>query len=377
MEKRVLFIASVVKKHILQFHIPYLKWFKERGYIVDVCAGNDFDPKEKKYIPYCDNYYETPFYRTIATAKNYTSYKEVKRLADKNEYTLIHCHTPIAAAIARTALRKKHKSGTTVLYTTHGFHFYKGCPKVYKLYYLAEKYLINYTDGIITINSEDYDAAKKICEGKKCKVFIIPGIGAQLDKVTPAFSDKRAALRKEFGIPNDAFLIMSNSEINQNKNVELSVRAAAKIDGAYMLVCGNGSMLDSCKELAKSLGVGDRILFAGYRYDAKRLLGAADAFIFPSRREGLGMAAIEAMAAGLPLIAAANRGTLEYAEDGVNALLYAPDDFMGFCGAIRRLKDDRELCVKLGENGKKTAQAYELSNAVRAMTEIYEQMLPA
>lgn len=373
MSGRVLFVASVAKKHILQFHIPYLKWFKEQGYTVDVCAGNDFDFGEKPKIPYCDNFYKVPFYRSPIALKNFTSYREVKRLAEKNKYDIIHFHTPVAAVIGRLAVRKPRKKGTVVLYTAHGFHFYKGAPKLYKLYYLIEKLLVRFTDGLITINQEDYGVAKRICEGKKCLPFMIPGIGAQLDRVG---GGDRQAIRKQFGIPQDAFLVMSNSEINANKNVELSVKAAAEVKNVYMLVCGNGGMLRSCEQLAAQLGAKDRIIFAGYRYDAKQLLSAADAFIFPSRREGLGLAAIEAMAAGLPLIAAANRGTLEYAVDGVNAMLYAPDDYLGFCGALRRLSDDKELCMILGENGKKAAQKYSLDCATAAMTDIYRQMLP-
>lgn len=374
MSKQVLFIASVAKKHILQFHIPYLKWFKEQGYVVHVCAGNDFEKGDKVHIPYCDKYHQIPFYRSPFATRNFTSYKELKKLVKDNRYDIIHCHTPVAAAIARMALRKERKKGTVMLYTAHGFHFYKGAPKISKLYYFIEKIMVKHTDGLITINEEDYKAAEKISKNKKCKVYKIHGIGADFSKVINT-KRTREEMRKEFAIPDDAFLIMSNSEINENKNITTSIKAVAANRNVHLLVCGSGKMLDECKALAKELNADDRIVFAGYRFDAKELLNCADAFIFPSHREGLGLAAIEAMAAGLPLIVSDNRGTREYAVQGENALICNADDVTAFTDAVALLSKDKAMCERLGENGKKTAEKYELSNAVAEMADIYNEFI--
>lgn len=374
MSKAVLFVASVTKKHILQFHIPYLKWFKEQGYTVHVCAGNDFEPGEEINIPYCDKYFEAPFYRSPFACKNISSYHAVKSLVSENRYEIVHCHTPVAAAVARYAVRKARKKGTVVLYTAHGFHFYSGAPKVSRLYYLAEKALAKYTDGIITINSEDYDAAKKFCKRASCRVYKIPGIGAQLDKVTDC-SRSKEEMRAEFGIPDDAFLVMSNSEINENKNIYTSIKAVAENAGVYLFACGTGKLLDECKVYAERLGTADRIIFPGYRFDAKELLNMADAFIFPSFREGLGMAAIEAMAAGLPLIVSDNRGSREYARQDENAIICKADNIEEFINAVKQLKNDPALCKRLGENGKLTAQKFDLPNAVSEMAKIYAEFI--
>lgn len=376
MSKQVLFVASVAKKHILQFHIPYLKWFKEHGYTVHVCAGNDFEKGDKVHIPYCDKYHQIPFYRSPFATRNFTSYKELKKLVKDDSYDIIHCHTPVAAAIARMSLRKERKKGTVMLYTAHGFHFYKGAPKISKLYYLIEKMMVKHTDGLITINEEDYRAAEKFSRNKKCKVYKIHGIGADFSRIKNT-ERSREEMRKEFGIPKDAFLVMSNSEINENKNIVTSIRAVAANKGVYLLVCGSGKMLEECKAYAKELSTDDRIIFAGYRFDAKELLNCADAFIFPSHREGLGLAAIEAMAAGLPLIVADNRGTREYAVQGENALVCKADDIESFTDAVALLSKDKAMCEKLGENGRKTAEKYELSNAVAEMEDIYNEFIEA
>ncbi len=374
MSKQVLFVASVAKKHILQFHIPYLKWFKEQGYTVHVCAGNDFEKGDRVEIPYCDKYYQIPFYRSPFATANLKSYKELKKLVEKNEYEIVHCHTPVAAAIARVALRGEHKKGTAMLYTAHGFHFYKGAPFTSKLYYVIEKALVKHTDGLITINEEDYTAAQKFCRKKSCKAYKIPGIGADFSKVINP-DRTREEMRKEFGIPDDAFLVMSNSEINRNKNITASIKAVAKNDGVYLLVCGSGNMLEQCKTLAKEICPDGRIKFAGYRFDAKQLLNCADAFIFPSYREGLGLAAIEAMAAGLPLIVTDNRGTREYAVNGENAIVCNIGDDDALAAAVKQLSADKELCAFMGGKGKEISKRYELGNAINEMAEIYNDFI--
>ena len=376
LNRSVLFVASVTKKHILQFHTPYLKWFKEQGYTVHVCAGNDFEPGEKAEIPYCDKYFEVPFSRSPLSMRNIHSYFEIKQIAKENSYDIIHCHTPIAAALARQAFSKAHKKGTVVLYTAHGFHFYKGAPKISKLYYMVEKHYAKKTDGLITINEEDYIAASKFGKRMKCRIFRIPGIGAQLDRIHNC-ARTREEMRSEFGIPNDAFLVISNSEINQNKNNRASISAVAANKGTYLIICGIGDMLGECVKFAEELGAQDRVIFAGYRKDAKELLNMADAFMLPSFREGLSMAAIEGMAAGLPLIVSDNRSSREYARQGENAIICDASDTEGFIEAVRRLSTDPDLCRRLGENGRKTAEKYDLKNVLLQMESIYREFLPS
>ena len=133
--------------------------------------------------------------------------------------------------------------------------------------------------------------------------------------------------------------------------------------------------MDKCRSLVKELGCEDRIIFAGYRYDAKELLHGADAFIFPSRREGLGLAAIEAMAVGLPLIVSDNRGTREYAVNGENAIVCEYNNISQFINAVQLLSSDKELCRKLGENGYRTAEKYSLENALDCMADIYRSYI--
>lgn len=372
MPKKVLFIASVVKKHINQFHLTYLKWFKERGYEVHVCARNDFEDGEKCFIPYCDKYYDIPFSRSPFSLSNVAAYIKLKKIIDSGDYELIHCHTPVAAVITRLAAVGFRKRGKKVIYTAHGFHFFKGAPAVSRVYYAVEKLMAPMTDAIITINQEDYEAARRFCRKCGCKSYLVHGVGVDTVRIKNTAVD-RAAVRKKLGIPEDAFVIMTTVEINRNKNISTALRAfeKARKPNMYYLVCGSGDMKKSCMELAETLGIGESVIFAGYRYDVFTLLHIADVFLFPSYREGLGIAAIEAMSAGLPIIASDIRGVTEYAVNGQNSLLFRPDDVDGFAGAIAELESNEELRKRLGKEAEKSVYKFDIRCSVKAMSEIY------
>lgn len=372
LEKKVLFVATVVKKHINQFHLPYMKWFKEHGYEVHVCARNDFELSEKIDTPYCDKYFNIPFSRSPFSSANFSTEKELKKIIDENQYAIISCHTPVASVVTRIAARKARKRGTKVIYTAHGFHFYKGAPSSSKLYKFAERAMIPFTDAIVTINQEDFEMASKFCRHFSCESFLIHGVGVDIYDIQNT-TVNRNALRTHFGIPSDAFVVMTTAELNRNKNYTTALKAFARVqkDNLYYLICGSGDTEQQYKQLAAQLGISNRVIFAGYRFDAKKLLHIADMFLFCSMREGLGLAAIEAMAAGLPLVASDVRGTREYAQNGVNSLLFQPDDVEGFAKGIAILAYNDEICQRFGENAANSVYKFDIKNSVRTMADIY------
>ena len=372
-KKYILFVATVAKKHICQFHLPYLKWFQEHGYTVHVCAGDDFEEGDLHEIPFCDRFIPVEFSRSPLSRQNLKAYRQLKEIIFSQEYELIHCHTPVASVIGRYAARRTRKDHhTTVLYTTHGFHFFQGAPKSSRLYYLAEKLMIPYTDGLITINREDHEAAQKMCRGKRCDVYYVHGMGVDTERIRNMPVDP-AALKQRLGIPQEAFVLLSVSELNANKNLKTTLRAFAKLQcpDMYYLICGTGDLLESYRQLAEELGISDRVIFPGYRYDIFEIVHIADVFLFPSLREGLGVAPIEAMSAGVPIIASDIRGVQEYAVNGENSILLAPDDVDGFARAIERLHGSPALLEHLGANAAQAVKPFDLSNSLQAMAQIY------
>ena len=159
--KKVLYVATVLS-HICQFHLPYLKMFQEKGYEVQVAAHDNLAEKNGLQLKYVDKHFEIPFQRSPFSRKNITSYKQLKKILDYEQYDLIVCNTPVGGMITRLAAKKARKNGTKVVYIAHGFHFYKGAPKKnWLLYYPIEKYLAKHCDTVVTIVNEDYVFADK------------------------------------------------------------------------------------------------------------------------------------------------------------------------------------------------------------------------
>ena len=370
--KKVLFIATVVKKHIVHFHIPYLKMFKEMGYKTVVVARNDYENPSNCQIPYCDHYIDIPFHREPINRENFQCYKILKKIIDEGDFSVIHCHTPVGGVIGRLAARKARKNGTCVMYTAHGFHFYKGAPlKNWLLFYPIEKLCSRFTDVLITINKEDYALAKKRMKAK-C-VEYVPGVGIDLEKFKRS-SEKNAEKRRELGIPEDAILLLSVGELIPRKNHETSIRAIATMDVYYVIV-GDGVMCRYLQKLIDELGVSDRVKLLGYRKDVCDLYNAADIFVFPSLQEGLPVSVMEAMACGTPCVASKIRGNVDLLENTEGEFLCTPNNIEEYSTKLQLLISNADLREKVGQNNEKAIQPFGIAEVCRKMQKIYDNTL--
>ena len=338
---KALMLASVASM-IDQFNMQNIQLLLDNGYQVDVACnckeGNTISDERvqsmikrlaDKGVPVI----HVPIPRNITDVKGiFKSITQVKKMCDENHYNLLHCHSPIGSVVARIAARNARKSGTKVIYTAHGFHFYKGAPKQnWILFYPVEKICSRWTDVLITINKEDYRFAKKHMSAGR--VEYIPGIGVDTKKFQLEKFD-RVAKRQKLGIKEDDFFVLSVGELNQNKNQEVIVRAIAKLNNPkiHYFIAGKGDKADYLQELAKQLNVNMHLL--GYRTDIVELLNAADVYAFPSYREGLSVALMEAMSAGLPCVVSKIRGNVDLIEDGNGGYLVEPYDVNGFAMKI-------------------------------------------
>ena len=375
---KALMLASVASM-IAQFNMQNIQLLLDNGYKVDVACnckeGNTISDEQVKSLikRLADKgvpVIHVPIPRKITDIKGIAnSITQVKKMCDENQYNILHCHSPIGSVVARIAARDARNRGMKVIYTAHGFHFYKGAPKQnWLLFYPIEKICSNWTDVLITINKEDYVFAKK--HMNVGRVEYVPGVGVDTKKFQLENFDK-SAKRKELGIKVDDFFILSVGELNQNKNQEVIVRAIAKLNNPkiHYFIAGKGAKADYLEELAKRLNVNLHLL--GYRTDIVELLNTADLYAFPSYREGLSVALMEAMAAGLPCVVSKIRGNVDLIEDGKGGYLVEPDDVEGFLFAIKDLVSKRSNRKLYSDNNKKTVKTFGIEYVLNSMNKIY------
>jgi glycosyltransferase involved in cell wall biosynthesis len=321
--KKVLIVASVVS---------FIEWFNKEnveflrtdmGCEVHIACNFDYmeDTDEERTKKYLEKVkaegvilHNIHFARSPFNRANIEAYKELKKIINDGNFDLIHTHTPAASIFTRLAARKARKKGTVVMYTCHGFHFHNAAPKKnWIMYYPVEKWMSRYTDYIVTINKEDFNRAKTF---HAKNVRYIPGVGVDINRIKDIKVDKRE-YKKSIGIPEDCVMLLSVGEMIERKNHQVIIKALGKLkrDDIYYVICGKGPLKEELEQLSASLDV--HTVFLGFRRDIPELCNTADISAFPSRIEGLGLAGIEAMAAGVPLVSSNVHGILDYVIDGV------------------------------------------------------------
>ncbi len=362
---KILFVSHVA--NFQKFNKPYMLWFKEQGWTVDYASSND-EPIEN-----ADNFYSIDFRRNPLNPKNFKALRQMIRLLKSNQYDIIHCHTPVGAMVTRLAALFSPES--KVIYTAHGFHFFKGAPLLNNLVYkTVERFLARFTDVLVTINNEDYNAAQKFHLKKGGRVCYLKGVGVDTSRYANAAPDKDK-ICAGLGINPSSFIVLTVGEFIKRKNYQTSIPAFAKADipNSVYLICGKGRDEEQLKQLCKDYGVEDRVIFMGYRKDIEEIVKISDIFMLVSWQEGLPLAVVEAMAGGLPIIGSDIRGTNELVTN--NGFLHKPDDVNSFAEALKKLYSDNSLKEEMGRNSAANSLEYDIHNSVVAMAEIYSEVI--
>lgn len=380
-KRKVLMLASVASM-IDQFNMPNLCLMQQMGYEVHVACnfvkGNTCDDRQvlrlkNKLHEMHIVWHQWDCPRSLRSAACIRAYCQLWQLTGQHRFAWIHCQSPVGGALARVAA---HQRGIQVLYTVHGFHFYKGASwKNWILYYPAEKFLANWTDVLVTVNREDAGIARqKFDAGYICR---IPGVGVDLDRYAPD-SEENAAEKKilceRFHIPGDAYVILSVGELNKGKNHRLVIKALADLgrtDVCY-LICGQGRWKKKLQKYAKKLGVSSLVRIPGYQRDMPLIYKNADLFVFPSVREGMPVALMEAMAAGLPCLVSDIRGNRELITDA--DLRFSPDRPDELRAALEKMISNRARMDTCKEQNLKKISGYSQKVVQEKMRCIYEKM---
>lgn len=363
----------------MRFLKEHVRVAKELGYEVHYASNfnrkaYDYDEKEMADLGVICHQLDIEK-SPLKVSANKKALKDLEEIIEKEKINIVDCHTPMGGALARMA-GAKAANKPYVIYTAHGFHFYKGASPLHNLIYAsAEKRLAKKTDALLTINKEDYEYALNHFELRQKKnVFWLKGMGVDISHFTPDLRiEEINKKRSEILVPHDAFHIVTIAEINKNKNQKAVVEAIAGIEdeNIYYSICGRGPYEKQLKMIISDNKLDKRVKIIGYRNDVKEILQTADVFAFPSKREGLGLAALEALACEVPLIVTDNRGTREYAKEGVNALVCNGSE-AEFKQAIMKLATDKELLKSLKSNCRESVKEFSIENVKKQISEIYK-----
>ena len=328
---KILYVTTVGST--MNFFNYFIKQLLDDGHIVEIATHENGSSVPDCYREWGCKIHQIDTSRSPLNKGNIKAIKQLKTLVAQEKYDIVHCHTPVAAMCTRLACCKMRKHGTKVFYTAHGFHFYKGAPlKNWLLYYPVEKICAHYTDVLITINQEDYTLAQKKMKAKQ--IEYVPGVGIDLTKFGQATVDKFAK-RKELGIPEDATLLLSVGELNENKNHETVIRAIKYLD-VYYIIAGKGDLQEHLQGIINENNMTERVKLLGFRRDVAELYQAADIYVLPSVREGLNVSIMEAMSSGLPVVCGDIRGNIDLIDDN-GGVLFSPHSIEGCQSAILQL----------------------------------------
>ena len=374
-------MTATVPSMIGQFNMNNINILIELGYEVDVaCNFNDYSVWSDKKIILLKNalnelnvhMYQIDFERSVFKIGNHIkSYKQMKKLMNERQYNLVHTHTPISSLITRIAFKHSEIfNKCRMIYTAHGFHFFKGnSPLKNFLFRNIEKYGAKYTDTLITINKEDYEVAKNFKLRQNGIVEYIPGVGIDIDKINSIQGNKEE-LCNELKISCDSILLLSVGELNDNKNHKVVIQALSELpENVHYIICGAGPLKEKHEQLAEKLHIKERLHLLGYRSDVIKIMKSCDIFVFPSKREGLSVALMEAMACGLPCIASKIRGNVDLIENKVSSLMCNPNEYRGIVQAVKTINE--EVKDKFSELNKKKSKNYDINQINEKMKKLY------
>jgi glycosyltransferase involved in cell wall biosynthesis len=308
-----LLIVTTVAATLRAFLLPYAQHFRKQGWTVDALANGVSACEEcRKNFDAC---HDVPFSRSPLNRKNFGKTGEsVRGIVSAGKYDIVHVHTPVASFVTRHAIRTIRAAGRPkVVYTAHGFHFYKGGNPVKNALFAAlERQAGHWTDHTITINREDHEAAAALKIAPKERLSLFPGIGLDFSRYSPSSVDISAIKELHAGLmldKNDEMFLMA-AEFNPGKRHKDALRALAMTGrrNFHLVLAGEGPLENEMKRLAVKLGIAPRVHFLGKRTDVPLLMLSSRATVLPSEREGLNRGVMESICLGIPVLGADVRG---------------------------------------------------------------------
>lgn len=311
-KKKILFTSHTA--NFQKFNRPFMRMLSEQGYEVHYASMGEEE------ILDADKAFTVPFTRSPFRLSNVKAYKQLKKIIDRENYDIIHTHTPVGSIVTRMAARSSRKKrGTKVIYTNHGAHFFKGGPLLgWLLWYPVERFCSRFTDEIVTINSEDYHLVKERFLNKNTH-WLKSGVGVDIDKFSEVTSQDKLKLRVEYGYSYEDKILIYVAEFIPRKNHTLLIDAFENLvteglSDIKLVLCGTGEDLDLIKRIVVKKRLSSSVDFVGYTDKVDHYMKLSDVYVSTSIQEGQQLTLIESMACGLIPVSSDIRGPRDVIE---------------------------------------------------------------
>ena len=307
-------IAASNMVHINNFHRPYINEFREAGHDVYIMAGGEGAD------------FNIPFKKRSLSVKNLRLSAKIKKIIKKEQFDVIYLHTTLAAFWIRFAI-KGLKKRPIVVNTVHGYLFGKGFSSLHnKIYLMCEKMMRRVTDDIVVMNDEDFKIAKEnnLALGE---IYKIDGMGID-------FSKKNIEKASPSHPPRNLVYV---GELNKRKNQIFLVKAMKKLPDMKLMLVGDGKERKAIEKYIKKEGLDERVKITGFTKNVGEYLKSADLYVSASTIEGLPFNILEAMEAGLPIVATNIKGQADVL---TSECLYEPDDMDSFVALVNSKKNE-------------------------------------
>lgn len=364
--KKILQVTTV-SRTINAFLIPHIKEGQKQNNLLEIASNIDLEISNELSNMV---FHKISFSRNPLSISNLKAIKEIQNLFDEKKYDVVHVHTPVAAFVTRLALRKRK---VEVVYTAHGFHFYKGAPFInWAVYYSLEKIASKWTDKLITINNEDFERANLKLKNERCKVFKINGIGIDLKEYSNEKLD--VDFKKSLGLKENDIVITVIAELIKRKNHKQIIDALAEIkdrENIKVLFAGNGALTAELKSYVKEKKLEQNIIFLGFRTDVEKIISITDIIGLFAYQEGLPRNLMEGMAQKKPILCTDIRGNNDLVVDGENGMLVEVENIKETVSKLEKMINSKELRDKMGEKSLEKVKKYKIENVLKEMYEIY------
>ena len=372
--KKVLYVTTV-SRTVNAFLVPHIQMLLDEGYQVDIATCID-KPIDESLTSRGVKVFNIPFARNPLHPGNIKAFGQLIQIQKKEQYDMVHVHTPVASIFGRLLKLRFPKLKT--IYTAHGYHFLKGGPKIgWLLYYPIEKVMAKLTDVTITINQEDYDITIKKLKPKK--TYLMNGVGLDLTQYKIIPDEQNQKKREKLGLSKDDFVIIMIAELNENKNQIQLIKAMELLKDEYpqikALLVGEGPMLSQLQQEVKQRGLHEKIQFLGFRRDINELINISDVGILLSYREGLPRNIMELMANGKSVIATNIRGCCDLVcDENIGTLVPVGDEEITAQALEIVYKQDKEIRWSNGQHIIKIVESYDIAKVNKILKEIYNAL---